>query len=65
MKYTLRSTLLSAMLSVATLAGATAGTLTVAQNFDPQTLWPNGTTASDNLNAGSAIGAGCGSGLPS
>ena len=55
MKYTLRSTLLSAMLSVATLAGATAGTLTVAQNFDPQTLWPNGTTASDNLNAGSAI----------
>ncbi len=30
-------------------------TLTIAQGFDPQTLWPNGTTASDNLNAGGAI----------
>ncbi len=29
--------------------------LTIAQGFDPQTLWPNGTTASDNLNAGNAI----------
>ena len=25
-------------------------TLVVAQNFDPQSLWPNGTTASTNLN---------------
>jgi peptide/nickel transport system substrate-binding protein len=32
-----------------------AKTLTIAQGFDPQTLWPNGTTASDNLNAGGAI----------
>lgn len=32
-----------------------AADLVIAQNFDPQTLWPNGTTASDNLNAGSAI----------
>lgn len=55
MKNTIRKLLLTGMLSVATLAGATAATLTVAQNFDPQTLWPNGTTASDNLNAGSAI----------
>lgn len=30
-------------------------TLIIAQNFDPQTLWPNGTTASTNLNAGAAI----------
>lgn len=30
-------------------------TLVIAQNFDPQTLWPNGTTASTNLNAGAAI----------
>jgi peptide/nickel transport system substrate-binding protein len=37
------------------LMPAGAGTLTIAQNFDPQTLWPNGTTASDNLNAGSVI----------
>lgn len=29
--------------------------LVIAQGFDPQTLWPNGTTASDNLNAGNAI----------
>lgn len=34
---------------------AMSETITIAQNFDPQTLWPNGTTASDNLNAGSAI----------
>ncbi len=55
MKKIIRKLLLTSMLSVATLAGASAATLTVAQNFDPQTLWPNGTTASDNLNAGSAI----------
>ncbi len=30
-------------------------TLVIAQNFDPQTLWPNGTTASTNLNPGAAI----------
>ena len=30
-------------------------TLVVAQNFDPQSLWPNGTTASTNLNPGGAI----------
>ena len=30
-------------------------TLIIAQNFDPQTLWPNGTTASTNLNAGAAV----------
>jgi len=47
--------LLAASFGVAMIANAGAGTLTVAQNFDPQTLWPNGTTASDNLNAGSAI----------
>ena len=28
-------------------------TLVVAQNFDPQSLWPNGTTASTSLRAGS------------
>ena len=32
-----------------------ARTLVIAQNFDPQTLWPNGTTATDNVNAGRAI----------
>ncbi len=32
-----------------------ANTLIVAQNFDPQSLWPNGTTASTNLNPGAAI----------
>ncbi|MBM3521929.1 MAG: hypothetical protein FJX57_03140, partial [Alphaproteobacteria bacterium] len=30
-------------------------TLVIAQNFDPQSLWPNATTASDNLNAGAAV----------
>ena len=42
-------------LAAAMAVPAYAETLTIAQNFDPQTLWPNGTTASDNLNAGSAI----------
>jgi peptide/nickel transport system substrate-binding protein len=31
------------------------GTLTIAQNFDPISLWPNATTASDNINAGAVI----------
>jgi peptide/nickel transport system substrate-binding protein len=30
-------------------------TVVVAQTFDPQSLWPNATTASDNINAGAAI----------
>ena len=30
-------------------------TLVIAQNFDPQSLWPNGTTASTNLNPGAVI----------
>lgn len=42
-------------LAAAMALPAYADTLTIAQNFDPQTLWPNGTTASDNLNAGSAM----------
>jgi peptide/nickel transport system substrate-binding protein len=49
--------------SVLALAAAAANaqsvprnrTLVVAQNFDPQSLWPNGTTASTNLNPGGAI----------
>ena len=56
----------AAMLTVGSVAGSpfdlapaalaqTSKTLTIAQGFDPQTLWPNGTTASDNLNAGGAI----------
>ena len=32
-----------------------AKTLVIAQNFDPTSLWPNATTASDNINAGAAI----------
>lgn len=49
-----------ALVGVTTQAGAQgsvprARTLVIAQNFDPQTLWPNGTTATDNVNAGRAI----------
>lgn len=32
-----------------------ARTLVIAQNFDPTSLWPNATTASDNINAGAQI----------
>lgn len=42
-------------LAAAFASPAYAADLIIAQNFDPQTLWPNGTTASDNLNAGSAM----------
>ncbi len=55
MKHMLKLLLISAGLALGGLAQAGAATLTIAQNFDPQTLWPNGTTASDNLNAGSAM----------
>lgn len=55
MRHAIRKLVLAASFGAAMLASASAGTLVVAQNFDPQTLWPNGTTASDNLNAGSAI----------
>ncbi len=49
-------TAVAALTVAAALAGpAASAELTIAQNFDPQTLWPNGTTASDNLNAGSAM----------
>ncbi len=54
-KHTIRKLLLATALGAGLAGAATASTLVVAQNFDPQTLWPNGTTASDNLNAGSAI----------
>lgn len=55
MRYVLRKLIIAASVGAAMLSSAYAGSLVVAQNFDPQTLWPNGTTASDNLNAGSAI----------
>ena len=46
----------NAALFVAAAAQPTkATTITIAQNFDAQSLWPNATTASDNLNAGNAI----------
>jgi peptide/nickel transport system substrate-binding protein len=55
MRLALRKFMLAASFGAAMMASASADSLVVAQNFDPQTLWPNGTTASDNLNAGSAI----------
>lgn len=54
-KHAIRKLLLATALGAGLAGAASASTLVVAQNFDPQTLWPNGTTASDNLNAGSAI----------
>ena len=55
MRHVLRRIMLATALGVSLLGSASASTLVVAQNFDPQTLWPNGTTASDNLDAGGAI----------
>ncbi|CAH1662357.1 Peptide/nickel transport system substrate-binding protein [Hyphomicrobiales bacterium] len=50
-----RAFILLAIIASSTVAVAQTKTVTVAQGFDPQTLWPNGTTASDNLNAGGVI----------
>ena len=52
-----------ALLAAALLTGAAHAqiapprdrTLVVAQTFDPISLWPNATTASDNINAGAAV----------
>jgi peptide/nickel transport system substrate-binding protein len=55
MKLRLKQLFVAVSLTAISIAQAGAATLTIAQNFDPQTLWPNGTTASDNLNAGSAM----------
>lgn len=55
MKRALQRIIVATSFTLACLVSAKADTLTIAQNFDPQTLWPNGTTASDNLNAGSAM----------
>lgn len=46
---------LAAASPAAAQAPARARTLVIAQNFDPTSLWPNATTASDNINAGAAI----------
>ena len=51
----IRHSVAAIALAAALSAPAGAAELVIAQNFDPQTLWPNGTTASDNLNAGSAM----------
>lgn len=51
----LRSLLLAGCLSAALAGAADAGTLTVAQGFDPSTLWPNGTTNAETYNVGTPI----------
>ena len=53
-----RRTVLAGMGAAASGPGLAQGrsrTLTIAQNFDPISLWPNATTASDNINAGAVI----------
>jgi peptide/nickel transport system substrate-binding protein len=55
MFFSIKRTIAAVSVAALLTAPAMADTLTIAQNFDPQTLWPNGTTASDNLNAGSAM----------
>lgn len=55
MFFAMKRLVAASALAAAVVLPASGDTLTIAQNFDPQTLWPNGTTASDNLNAGSAI----------
>ena len=45
----------AAVPELASAQAVRARTLVIAQNFDPTSLWPNSTTASDNINAGAVI----------
>lgn len=51
----LRNLLLASCLSLGLAGAAEAGRLTVAQGFDPSTLWPNGTTNAETYNVGTPI----------
>lgn len=55
MRVAVRTLLLAASFSAAILTTAQAQRLTVAQGFDPQTLWPNGTTNAETYNGGTPI----------
>lgn len=59
MRAELRSILFGACLTSATFAAMalplSAQTLTVAQSYDPTSLWPNSTTAQEQINVGNAI----------
>ncbi|MCG6121699.1 MAG: ABC transporter substrate-binding protein [Microvirga sp.] len=55
MKKRLGSLLLSAALVVAMAGSAGAARLTVAQGFDPSSLWPNATTNAETYNVGTPV----------
>lgn len=48
-------TAMVALLLGGTQVQAASSTLTIAQPYDPQSLWPNFSTSAENINAGSAI----------
>lgn len=51
----LRKLVLAGCVTFALGGASIAGTLTVAQGFDPSTLWPNGTTNAETYNVGTPI----------
>ncbi len=55
MKSTLRKFVLTAFLTAGLMDTAYAARLTVAQGFDPQSLWPNATTNAETYNVGTPI----------
>jgi peptide/nickel transport system substrate-binding protein len=52
---TIRKILLATCLTIGLVGAADAARLTVAQGFDAQTLWPNGTTNAVTYNVGTPI----------
>ena len=55
MKALIRGLMLATCLTASLAIGAQAQRLTVAQGFDPQTLWPNGTTNAETYNGGTPV----------
>jgi peptide/nickel transport system substrate-binding protein len=55
MRTLVRSLLLATCLTASVAFSAQAQRLTVAQGFDPQTLWPNGTTNAETYNGGTPV----------
>ena len=52
MRTTLRTFVLAAVMAAGLAGPVSAARLTVAQGFDPQSLWPNATTNAETYNVG-------------
>ncbi len=55
MRTTLRTFVLAAVMAAGLAGPVSAARLTVAQGFDPQSLWPNATTNAETYNVGTPV----------